>query len=74
MRIALALCLLAPTALAAPHTVMTGGDGPASLAEAWALYTMDDERAVHAALHGAVAGAAEPAGATATDDVDDLLF
>ena len=36
MRIALALCLLAPTALAAPHTVMTGGDGPASLAEAWA--------------------------------------
>ncbi|KPQ08971.1 MAG: ImpA-related N-terminal [Rhodobacteraceae bacterium HLUCCA09] len=47
------------------------------LARIYASYTMDEERAVHAALYGApedAPGAAAPSPAATADDIDDLLF
>ncbi|MEE4119681.1 MAG: hypothetical protein V2I65_11750 [Paracoccaceae bacterium] len=63
----------AGAAAAAPRTPPEGD----LLARIYAIYTMDEERAVHAALYGApqeAAGDAASSPAAASDDIDDVLF
>ncbi|WP_158964463.1 hypothetical protein [Chachezhania sediminis] len=61
------------------ETPLTGAPNRARLAAVWALYTMEEERAVHRRLFGSgepelVAQTSKTGPAPSADDLDDILF
>jgi hypothetical protein len=61
--------MAAASATMAQGVVADGASDPAALTAIWDLYTMDDERAVHAALFGGF-----DAAHASSDDIDDMFF
>ena len=60
------------------ETQVNGTPEPGPMAEIWALYSMEEERAVHRKLFGSdgleAAAPAEHKPSSSGDDIDDILF